>query len=127
MPKTRRCELTKQFDSLFPIRTAKFSNTLTGTVFLITYNLRTFKSRLNRHFLGKRLGLCYHYFPLQLKIIHPSPLPPFFFYIFFLWQYISWSLSSFKEQLYYLSLTGRLTPFAGAGSSHCRIVGGTLH
>ncbi|XP_046976467.1 uncharacterized protein LOC124542575 [Vanessa cardui] len=45
---------TKRFASSFLIRTAKVWNTLPTSVFPTTYNMGTFKSRVNRHLLGKR-------------------------------------------------------------------------
>ncbi|CAH2209116.1 jg817, partial [Pararge aegeria aegeria] len=50
IPSTR----TKRFASSFLIRTAKAWNALPSSVFPDTYNLGTFKSRVNRHLLGKR-------------------------------------------------------------------------
>ncbi|CAH2238467.1 jg23938 [Pararge aegeria aegeria] len=50
IPSTR----TKRFLSTFLIRAAKMSNALPATVFPATYNLSTFKARLNRLSLGKR-------------------------------------------------------------------------
>ncbi|CAH2240897.1 jg9634 [Pararge aegeria aegeria] len=50
IPSTR----TKRFASSFLIRTAKAWNALPSPGFPHTYNLGTFKSRVNRHLLGKR-------------------------------------------------------------------------
>ncbi|CAH2235027.1 jg1297 [Pararge aegeria aegeria] len=50
IPSTR----TKRFLSTFLIRAAKMWNALPVTVFPATYNLSTFKARVNRLFLGKR-------------------------------------------------------------------------
>ncbi|CAH2243450.1 jg9366 [Pararge aegeria aegeria] len=50
IPSTR----TKRFASSFLIRTAKAWNALPSSVFPDTYNLGIFKSRVNRHLLGKR-------------------------------------------------------------------------
>ncbi|CAH2251296.1 jg5981 [Pararge aegeria aegeria] len=52
IPTTR----TKRFDSSFLIRNAKAWNALPSSVFPDTYNLGTFKSRVNRHLLGKLLA-----------------------------------------------------------------------
>ncbi|CAH2241659.1 jg26959 [Pararge aegeria aegeria] len=50
IPSTR----TKRFASSFLIRTAKAWNAHSSSVFPDTYNLGTFKSRVNRQLLGKR-------------------------------------------------------------------------
>ena len=47
---------TKRFASSFLIRTAKIWNALPAHVFPTTYNMGIFKSRVNRHLLGKRVS-----------------------------------------------------------------------
>ncbi|CAH2218321.1 jg23594 [Pararge aegeria aegeria] len=50
IPRTR----TKRFASSFLIRTARIWNALPASIFPSAYNMSTFKSRVNRHLLGKR-------------------------------------------------------------------------
>ncbi|CAH2265932.1 jg5842 [Pararge aegeria aegeria] len=45
---------TKRFASSFLIRTARIWNALPASIFPSRYNMSTFKSRVNRHLLGKR-------------------------------------------------------------------------
>ncbi|CAH2226749.1 jg805, partial [Pararge aegeria aegeria] len=50
IPRTR----TKRFASSFLIRTDRIWNALPASIFPSSYNISTFKSRVNRHLLGKR-------------------------------------------------------------------------
>ncbi|CAH2229144.1 jg20757 [Pararge aegeria aegeria] len=50
IPRTR----TKRFASSFLIRTARIWNALPASIFPSSYNMSTFKSRVNRYLLGKR-------------------------------------------------------------------------